>query len=161
MGEIKDVIDLITKLRDEIGNRKVAEVVDRIQPLLISFQSAQVSLMEKHTDLLTEKLKLTQKIAELEADVANLKRQQFAKPRRFSDGYQFFPSISLWAESGVSSPPFLCSKCFAKEIISPVQDGPHGWKCRTCGEYFADPQRPQPPSKPISFGPRIPRISGL
>jgi len=70
MSAIKDIVDLCIQLRNEVSDRRVAEVVERIQTLTLSLQSAQAELTEKNIQLLTENFELKRKIAQIEDEHA-------------------------------------------------------------------------------------------
>jgi hypothetical protein len=67
MGAIKDIVDLCITLKDEVGGRKVAQAISRIQSLTLALQSEQAGMMEKNAELLMENLDLKRKVFDLEA----------------------------------------------------------------------------------------------
>jgi hypothetical protein len=79
MSEIKDIVDLCIQLRNERREAWVAPVVERIQTLALSFQSAQVSLAEKHADAVKENIELHRKIFQMEQDHAKAIAERDAK----------------------------------------------------------------------------------
>jgi hypothetical protein len=70
MGALKDIVDLCIKLRDEVGDRKAAEVVGTIQSLTLALQSEQATIVEKNSELVTENLSLKRKLLDMETSHA-------------------------------------------------------------------------------------------
>jgi DNA-binding MarR family transcriptional regulator len=71
MGAIKDIVDLCIKLRDEVGDRKAAEAIGKIQSLTLALQSEQATIVEKNTELLKANLDLERKVLNLETTHAH------------------------------------------------------------------------------------------
>jgi hypothetical protein len=91
MSAIKDIVDLCIQLRNERRETWLAPVVERIQTLALTFQSAQVSLEEKHAAALTENVALNRKIFQMEKGHAKAMAErdaQLAELRRpIDDGF--------------------------------------------------------------------------
>ncbi|HEU6449201.1 MAG TPA: hypothetical protein VFV23_12260 [Verrucomicrobiae bacterium] len=66
MGAIKDIVDLCIKLRDEVGERKAAEIIGKIQGHTLALQSEQAALLEKNSQLITDNLELKRKVLDME-----------------------------------------------------------------------------------------------
>jgi hypothetical protein len=66
----------------------------------------------------------------------------------FLDEYQYFSMLGLYGRK-VKFDGYLCGKCLAsQQLVSHVQDLPHGWQCNVCGFVFGNPAAPQPNSPP-------------
>ena len=142
MGALKDIVDLCVKLRDEVGDRKAAEVLSKIQSLTLSLQSEHITIIEKNHELLAENLSLKQKIFELETNHAkvlgDLKAADAGKNHRFLDDYTHWPQYGLYSRKRNQN-GYLCGKCLPSEIESLVTDRPSGWKCPVCDAFFHNP----------------------
>jgi copper oxidase (laccase) domain-containing protein len=68
MSEIKDIVDLCIQLRNERRESWVAPVVERIQSLALSLQSAQLALIDKQSESAKENIELHRKIFQMEQD---------------------------------------------------------------------------------------------
>jgi predicted nuclease with TOPRIM domain len=75
MGALKDIVDLCVKLRDEVGDRKAAEVVGKIQSLTLTLQSEQAAIVERDTALMERNAKLVSENLEFERKTSELQQQ--------------------------------------------------------------------------------------
>ena len=66
MGAIKDLVDLVTKLSDNVQDRKFAAELREIQRTIGNLQSEQAALHEQRIALMTENAELKQKVSMLE-----------------------------------------------------------------------------------------------
>jgi hypothetical protein len=162
MGAIKDIVDLCIDLQSQIGNRRAAEVIGKIQSHTLALQSEHAAIVEKNAELLTTNLNLKHKIfdsesshsktvAKLEAKIAELEAQNSGRAHHFLDDYDHFPRYGLYKKKGGNG-AFLCGTCLPGEQVSPVQEMPHGWRCNVCDKWFDNPDRPSPPMPPPDSG---------
>ena len=72
MGTIKDLVDLVTQLSNNVKDRKTASELREIQTLALKIQSEQVSLHEANMELREERQALRDKIRSLECKIEEL-----------------------------------------------------------------------------------------
>jgi hypothetical protein len=80
MGTIKDLVDLVTQLKNSVRDRKVATELNAIQSLILNLQTEQALLHEANIQLREERLSLKEQIQELKAKIAELSSAIVAGP---------------------------------------------------------------------------------
>ena len=80
MGNIKDLVYLVTQLTNSVKDRKLATELNAIQSLVAQIQSEQATLHEANMELREECLSSKQRIQELEAEIASLRSAPIAGP---------------------------------------------------------------------------------
>ena len=74
--------------------------------------------------------------------------------RRFLDDFEHIPRLGLYRHRTKAG--LFCGACTPKEKEAPVQDQlPGGWRCRVCGEWFANPDYREPPMPPMGDDPDL------
>jgi len=73
MGAVKDLVDLVTQLSNNIDDRKFAAELREIQSMIGGIQSEHAALHEQRIALMTENAELKQKIAGLQQQILDLK----------------------------------------------------------------------------------------
>ncbi len=69
MGDIRDLIDLVTQLANRVRDRKLAEELNAIQSLILGLQAEEAELHKTNIGLREEVSTLKQRIQELEAQI--------------------------------------------------------------------------------------------
>ncbi|MCF8051585.1 MAG: hypothetical protein K9L59_10135 [Desulfobacterales bacterium] len=89
MGNIKDLVDLITALSDRTENRKFSADLREVQSQVLALQSEHAELHEHRIQLMTENTELKQTIAALNQEKVDLHKQiaelQTPRPRNEND----------------------------------------------------------------------------
>lgn len=80
MGAIKDLFDLVSKLANNVSDRKVASELNAIQSTIAAVQSEHATLHETNVELRETVLKLKERIQQLEAEKAKLVATPVAGP---------------------------------------------------------------------------------
>jgi predicted nuclease with TOPRIM domain len=71
MGEIKDLVDLVTQLYNNVKNRKFADELRKIQSMIGSIQSEHAIMHEQRINLMTENAELKKTIVTLEDKISS------------------------------------------------------------------------------------------
>jgi hypothetical protein len=57
----------------------------------------------------------------------------------------FIKEIGAW--KNIKFNVFYCTKCMADDKQSPMLESPDGWRCKTCTQWYKNPDYNPPPSK--------------
>lgn len=75
MGAIKDLVDLVTQLSNNIKNRKFAAELREIQGIISSIQSEHATMHEQRIDLMTKNAELKKTIVALKNKISSLNQE--------------------------------------------------------------------------------------
>jgi hypothetical protein len=152
MGNIKDIIDLITQLANSTQDRKIAAEIFKIQSLILSVQNDDAALVSENLDLKKkifelekETFNLQNKISALEKENITLKEKP--SPVNLKDKYTFIKDLGIYKSN--ESGHYFCTSCLMNNIESPLTTKQNGWRCelRGCDKFYNNPSYQPPPQK--------------
>lgn len=85
MGAIKDLVDLVTQLTNNVQDRKFAAELREIQKMIADIQTEHAALHEQRIELMTENAELKQTIASLKEEIANSSIQESTHTNRIPE----------------------------------------------------------------------------
>ncbi|MCI5211205.1 MAG: hypothetical protein D3910_21025 [Candidatus Electrothrix sp. ATG2] len=120
-----------------ILKERVAAFKDKVDDLETENSSLKekISILEDEIqDLKSEKLRIEKEKSICQANLDNL----YEKPQ-----LDFNTKTGTWVDS--EKQVHYCPSCKSKNIIVPMQEFEHGWKCnvKECDKFYENPDKPQ------------------
>jgi hypothetical protein len=144
MGNIKDIVDLTTQLKNSVQDRKVAAEIFKIQSLILSVQKEDAALVSENLDLKKKIFELEKEIFNLQNKILELEKENLAlkerpSPVNLKDKYTFIKELGIYKSK--ESGHYFCTSCLMKNIESPLTERQSGWQCelKGCDKFYSNP----------------------